>query len=76
MPGVLWAGIVLRAPLITCPIEAFLYTLSYSNTLSSGLWNRDVRGLELLLEFLGELRIKGHSGGSIVLLGQVSLDGR
>jgi hypothetical protein len=42
-------------------IEAFLDTLSYSNTLSSGLWYMNIRGLELLLKLPSKLRIKGYS---------------
>jgi hypothetical protein len=42
-------------------IEAFLDTLSYSNTLSSSLWYMNIRGLELLLKLPSELRIKGYS---------------
>jgi hypothetical protein len=49
-------------------IEAFLDILSYSNTLSSYIRYRDIRGFKLLLKLLGKLRVEGYSGSRFILL--------
>ena len=64
--GVFWARIVLRALIafrafpLFWSVKPVLDALGYSNTLCSGLWNRNVGGLELLLKLPCKLRVEGH----------------
>jgi hypothetical protein len=43
------------------PMEAFPNTLGYSYTLRPSSWYKDIRGLELFLEFSRQFGVKGHS---------------